>query len=145
MGKNKTMDDSGKRQQEKGSAPNRDSQLAAGGELHLVAGGDLLARDSFGCDSAATALAGARASAKKVAAAININEPLAGNYSAQVHYFSDHGNGPTVATLRLYLYGNLVAEHSQLLNDGEWWNVGFVSWPSMGIGVWNEVNTVAAQ
>ena len=40
MGKKKTMDDSGKRQQEKGSAPKGDSQQAAGGELHQIAGGE---------------------------------------------------------------------------------------------------------
>ena len=40
MRKKKTPSNSAKRKREKGSAPNRDSQLAAGGELHLVAGGD---------------------------------------------------------------------------------------------------------
>jgi len=40
MGKKKTMDDSEKRQQEKGSAPKGDSQQAAGGELHQIAGGE---------------------------------------------------------------------------------------------------------
>ncbi|MBS1214406.1 MAG: catalase, partial [Proteobacteria bacterium] len=40
MGKKKTMDDSGKRQQEKGSAPKGNSQVAAGGELHQIAGGE---------------------------------------------------------------------------------------------------------
>ncbi len=40
MSKQKTMSNSGKRKQEKGSAPNGDSQLAAGGELHQIAGGE---------------------------------------------------------------------------------------------------------
>jgi len=40
MSKEKTTSNSGKRKQEKGSAPNEDSQLAAGGELHQIAGGE---------------------------------------------------------------------------------------------------------
>ena len=40
MSKKKTPSNSGKRKRGKGSVPNRDSQLAAGGELHQVAGGD---------------------------------------------------------------------------------------------------------
>jgi catalase len=39
MSKKKTTSNSGKRKQEKGSTPNGDSQLAAGGELHQIAGG----------------------------------------------------------------------------------------------------------
>jgi catalase len=39
MSKNKTTSNSGKRKQEKGAALNRDLQLAAGGELHQIAGG----------------------------------------------------------------------------------------------------------
>jgi catalase len=40
MSKKKTTSDSGKRKQEKGSTPNGDSQLATGGELHQIAGGE---------------------------------------------------------------------------------------------------------
>src|SRR5450756_2708853 len=40
MSKKQTTSNSGKRKQEKGSAPNRDSQLAAGGELHQIACGE---------------------------------------------------------------------------------------------------------
>ena len=40
MSKKKTTSNSEKRKQEKGSAPNGDSQLAAGGELHQIAGGE---------------------------------------------------------------------------------------------------------
>jgi len=39
MSKKETTSNSGKRKQEKGSAPNGDAQLAAGGELHQIAGG----------------------------------------------------------------------------------------------------------
>jgi catalase len=40
MSKKKTAINSGKRKQEKGSAPNKDSQRAAGGELHQTAAGE---------------------------------------------------------------------------------------------------------
>jgi len=40
MSKKQTTSNSGKRKQEKGSAPKGDSQLAAGGELHQIAGGE---------------------------------------------------------------------------------------------------------
>jgi len=39
MSKKKTTSNSGKRKQEKGSVPNGDSQVAAGGELHQIAAG----------------------------------------------------------------------------------------------------------
>ena len=39
MSKEKTTRNSGKPKQKKGSAPYGDSQLAAGGELHQIAGG----------------------------------------------------------------------------------------------------------
>jgi len=40
MSNKKTTSNSGKRKPEKGSTPNGDSQLAAGGELHQIAGGE---------------------------------------------------------------------------------------------------------
>src|SRR5450830_816462 len=40
MGNKTTTSNSKKRKQEKGSAPNKESQLAAGGELHQIAGGE---------------------------------------------------------------------------------------------------------
>jgi catalase len=40
MSKKRTTSSSGKRKQEKGSAPSGDSQLAVGGELHQIAGGE---------------------------------------------------------------------------------------------------------
>jgi hypothetical protein len=72
----------------------------------------------------------------------NIDAPLTGKYRAGVCYWSDHGNGDTVVTLRVYIYGNLVAEYNQLLRDGEWWVVGDVDWSNTGAAAWLEVNTV---
>jgi hypothetical protein len=67
---------------------------------------------------------------------------VAGRYQAAVHYFSDHGNGQTVATLRVYVYGNLVAEYNRLISDQDWWQVGVVEWPAGGGPTWTEQDVV---
>ena len=72
----------------------------------------------------------------------NIDEPVPGRYKATVHYWSDHGNGSTVATLRVYIYGNLAAEYFRLINDGEWWDVGIVEWPAGASPGWTELNAL---
>jgi hypothetical protein len=72
----------------------------------------------------------------------NIVAPVPGRYQAAVHYFSDHGNGETVATLRVYIYGNLVAEYYKLIADGDWWKVGIVEWPATGGPTWTEQNVI---
>jgi hypothetical protein len=73
---------------------------------------------------------------------ININAPVPNKYKTSVCYYSDHGNGDTVATLRVYLYGNLIAEYMQLIRNGDLWDVGNVAWQETGAPVWEEVNTV---
>jgi hypothetical protein len=72
----------------------------------------------------------------------NISAPVAGRYQALVHYFSDHGRGDTVATMRVYVYGNLVAEYNALLTDGQWWQVGVVEWPASGAATWTEQDMI---
>jgi hypothetical protein len=72
----------------------------------------------------------------------NINEPVAGRYKALVHYFSDHGNGSTVATLRVYIYGNLVAEYFKLFDSGDCWDVGNVVWTPGGAPDWEEMDSL---
>lgn len=66
---------------------------------------------------------------------INIEEPQDGEYRARVHYFKDLGGGYATATVRIYLWGVLEAEVSQLLEDGEAWDVGVISWPD---ATWTE-------
>ena len=68
--------------------------------------------------------------------------PVTGRYQALVHYFSDHGRGDTVATMRVYVYGNLVAEYNALLTDGQWWQVGVVEWPASGAATWTEQDMI---
>lgn len=50
-------------------------------------------------------------------------------YEVKVHYYSDHGNGSTVATARVLYYDASTGETcditaSQSMNAYEWWNVG---------------------
>ena len=52
-------------------------------------------------------------------------------YRVGVHYRDDHGFGPSLATVRVYIYSALVFEASDvLLQPGDLWNVATVEWPS---------------
>lgn len=70
---------------------------------------------------------------------INIKMPQPGSYRAAVHYWSDHGEGNTVAVLRLFIFGNLHSEYIMELANNDWWEVATVTWPSHEV---EEVNTV---
>jgi uncharacterized protein YfaP (DUF2135 family) len=45
-------------------------------------------------------------------------------YSVIVHYFSDHGNGPTSATVTVEQDEQVIGTYSRVLSDGEYWFVG---------------------
>ncbi len=45
-------------------------------------------------------------------------EPRLGLYKVRVNYYSDHGNGPTVATLRVFIGGDLVFQDSYNFTQG---------------------------
>ncbi|MFT6400068.1 MAG: hypothetical protein ACJAYU_004838 [Bradymonadia bacterium] len=66
---------------------------------------------------------------------INLDNPESGtNYRIGVHYYNDHGYGVTYATLRVYIFGELVFEsRDKELYDNEWWVVAAVNWPSTEI------------
>jgi hypothetical protein len=52
-------------------------------------------------------------------------------YYIGVHYFKDHGFGPSIATVKVFVYGNIVFEHkSTSMVQGDLWTVGFIDWPS---------------
>ncbi len=66
---------------------------------------------------------------------INLDNPESGtNYRIGVHYYNDHGYGVSYATLRVYIFGELVFESrdKEMYND-EWWVVAAVNWPSTEI------------
>lgn len=47
--------------------------------------------------------------------------PRPGKYRVRIHYFSDHQNGSTTATLRIYLAGQLVFQRARSLSTGASW------------------------
>ena len=64
---------------------------------------------------------------------VNLDEVENGRtYSVAVHYDDDHGFGESFATVRIWLFGELVYEaRDQLLPAlGSWWEVASVAWPS---------------
>lgn len=60
----------------------------------------------------------------------NLNQPEDLSYRVAVHYWDDHGHGPALATLRVYLYAQLVFELTQELEQGQLWEVAAIDWPS---------------
>ncbi|MGM0577580.1 MAG: choice-of-anchor D domain-containing protein [Myxococcota bacterium] len=63
---------------------------------------------------------------------VNLNIPEDGlTYKVGVHYWNDHGFGPSNATVRVYIYSSLVFELKNVeLIDSDLWEVAEVSWPS---------------
>lgn len=63
---------------------------------------------------------------------INLNIPENGlSYKVGVHYWNDHGYGPSYATVRVYIFSNPVfeLEDVELLNH-DMWTVASIDWPS---------------
>lgn len=60
---------------------------------------------------------------------INIDEPADDTYYVKVHYFAENGDDATVATVRIYTYGALVGEFSQVMELDDVWDVAEVRWP----------------
>ena len=66
---------------------------------------------------------------------INLDNPESGtSYTVGVHYYNDHGYGVSYATLRVYIFGELVfqAEDKEMYNDS-WWVVASIDWPETTI------------
>lgn len=63
---------------------------------------------------------------------LNLDEPEDGaTYRIGVHAWSDHKLGPSFATLRVYVYGELVWERAGIeLENHELWDAATLSWPS---------------
>ena len=48
-----------------------------------------------------------------------------------MHYWKDHGYGHSFATVRVYIYGLLVAESDSVeLENWDMWDVFTIEWPS---------------
>jgi len=54
----------------------------------------------------------------------------AATYGIGVHYYDDHGFGPSTATLTLSVGGVVVATLTQTLNHKDFWWVGTLKWPA---------------
>lgn len=61
---------------------------------------------------------------------INVFHPEEGTYDVAVHYFAPHGDGPTTATVKVWLGGLSVFEGSRVLEDNDVWTVGTIDWPA---------------
>ena len=64
---------------------------------------------------------------------INLDEPQNnGIYRVGVHYFNDHGYGPSFATVRIFIRGMLRFEvpNKRLVGTDAFWDVATIAWPS---------------
>jgi hypothetical protein len=62
---------------------------------------------------------------------LNLNIPETTTYRVGVHYWSDHQYGKSLATVRIYIYSNLVFEVQDVeLVNHDMWNVATIAWPS---------------
>jgi len=60
---------------------------------------------------------------------ITLQQPEEGTYTYKVHYYSDHGNGPTTATIIVYINEQPAATFSKELTSNEVWDVCTIDWP----------------
>ena len=62
---------------------------------------------------------------------INLDIPENVTYKVGVHYWNDHGYDSALATVRVYLYSQLVFEAADvLLEDSDMWSVCTIQWPT---------------
>jgi hypothetical protein len=62
---------------------------------------------------------------------ISLRQPEDGaTYRVGVHYWSDHGYGPSAATVRIYVNSQLVFEGTANLVHHDLWEVATLDWPS---------------
>lgn len=59
---------------------------------------------------------------------INILHPADGDYDVRVQYYQTHGDGPSIATVHVWLDGVEVYTGSQALSSDEEWFVGTAHW-----------------
>ncbi len=62
---------------------------------------------------------------------LNLNIPENTLYRIGVHYWSDHGYGTSFATVRVYIYSNLVFQVANVeLIEHDMWDAATIDWPS---------------
>ena len=65
---------------------------------------------------------------------ITLNKLENGAYIVKVHYYSDHGQGPTSPSVTVWLQGASYSFGPQTLSDGDVWDVCTINWPAKTIG-----------
>jgi hypothetical protein len=68
---------------------------------------------------------------------LNLNSPENGaTYRVGVHYWHDHDYGDSLATVRIYIYGELVAEFADVsLTHHDLWDVATIHWGETGVDI----------
>jgi len=56
--------------------------------------------------------------------------PFDGVYQYKVHYYSDHGYGPSTVTVKIWINGVKVFEGNRTMSSGQVWDCACISWPS---------------
>ena len=64
---------------------------------------------------------------------IRLSRLETGDYSAVVHYYSDHGQSPTTSKVTLWLRDSVNEFGPRELSDGAVWNIATIQWPSMTV------------
>lgn len=61
---------------------------------------------------------------------IVLSRPVTGTYSVKVHYYSDHGRGPTNPTVRVWVQGERYDFGPHYMTNDQVWSVCTIEWPS---------------
>jgi hypothetical protein len=62
---------------------------------------------------------------------INLDNPEAATYRVGVNYYDDHGFGPSIVTIRIFIFGSIVLERTkELPSSNVFWVVADVTWPA---------------
>jgi hypothetical protein len=72
---------------------------------------------------------------------IKLGKLESGTYTVKVHYYSDHDQGRTLATVTLWLLGEAKLFQQRWVTDDQIWDVATVEWPS---GTVTPLGTVSA-
>lgn len=61
---------------------------------------------------------------------INLDNPESATYRIGVNYYDDHGFGPSIVTIRIFIFGSIVLERTkELPSSNVFWVVADVTWP----------------
>ena len=70
---------------------------------------------------------------------IILSNAFNGTYTIKVHYYSDHGLGPSSPRVRVWVRGQLLDFGPQLMGNGQVWDVATVDWQNGTVRVIDQV------